>query len=47
MVYPVVLGRGVRLFPGGVKVALKTIENRPLGGGIALLRYQKRDGAEG
>ncbi len=40
MVYPVVLGRGVRLFPEGVKLELEPIENRPLGGGIALLRYQ-------
>jgi dihydrofolate reductase len=39
MVYPVVLGHGIRLFPEGVKVDLKTVENRPLGGGIALLRY--------
>jgi dihydrofolate reductase len=40
MVYPVVLGRGIRLFPEGVKIGLKPIENRELGGGIALLRYQ-------
>ena len=40
MVYPVVLGRGIRLFPDGVKVELEPIENRPLGGGIALLRYR-------
>jgi dihydrofolate reductase len=40
MVYPVVLGRGVRLFPEGVKIELQPIENRPLGGGIALLRYR-------
>jgi len=47
MVYPVVLGRGIRLFPDGVKVDLKTVENRPLGDGIALLRYQTRSSAEG
>jgi dihydrofolate reductase len=40
MVYPVVLGRGIRLFPDGVRASLKTIEVRPLGGGIALLRYR-------
>lgn len=40
MVYPVVLGRGIRLFPDGVKVGLETIDSRTLGGGIALLRYQ-------
>jgi dihydrofolate reductase len=39
MVYPVVLGRGVRLFPDGLKVTLRTLENRPLADGIALLRY--------
>jgi len=42
-----VLGRGIRLFPDGVKVDLKTVENRPLGDGIALLRYQTRSSAEG
>jgi dihydrofolate reductase len=47
MVYPIVLGRGVRLFPGGVKVNLETIENRPLGDGIALLRFEVRRGADG
>lgn len=40
MVYPVVLGRGLRLFPAGLKINLDSIENRPLGGGIALLRYR-------
>ncbi len=42
MVYPVVLGRGIRLFPDDVKVELEPIENRPLGGGIALLQYRTR-----
>lgn len=40
MVYPVVLGRGIRLFPGGVKIELQPIESRRLGGGIVLLRYR-------
>ncbi len=40
MVYPVVLGRGIRLFPSDVKVELESIENRSLSGGIALLRYR-------
>ena len=40
MVYPVVLGRGIRLFPDDVKVDLESVENRPLGDGIVLLRYQ-------
>lgn len=39
MIYPVVLGRGIRLFPDGSRFDLETIENRALGGGIALLRY--------
>ena len=47
MIYPVVLGRGIRLFPDGAKVELETIENRPLGDGIALLRYQTRGNANG
>lgn len=47
MVYPVVLGRGIKLFPEGVKVDLQTVEIRPLGGEIALLRYQTRSSAEG
>lgn len=40
MIYPIVLGRGIKLFPDGVKVELEPIENRPLGGGIGLLRYR-------
>jgi dihydrofolate reductase len=46
MVYPVVLGRVIRLFPDGVRV-METIEDRSLGDGIALLRYQTRGSAEG
>jgi dihydrofolate reductase len=40
MIYPVVLGRGLRLFPDGVKADLELIENLPLGDGITLLRYR-------
>jgi dihydrofolate reductase len=47
MVYPVVLGRGTRLFPDGVRIDLETIDDRPLGDGIALLRYRIRGVAEG
>lgn len=43
MIYPVVLGRGIRLFPDGVNMSLETIENRPLGDGIALLRYRSAE----
>jgi len=39
MIYPVVLGRGIRLFPDGVRSDLELIENLPLGDGIALMRY--------
>jgi dihydrofolate reductase len=46
MIYPVVLGRGIKLFPKGVKIELEPIENRPLGGGIALLRYLVHNSAE-
>ena len=40
MVYPVILGRGLRLFPDGVSAKLELIENTPLSDGIVLLRYQ-------
>jgi dihydrofolate reductase len=46
MIYPVVLGHGIRLFPEGVRVDLETIEDRPLGDGIALLRYRTRGNAK-
>lgn len=39
MVYPTILGRGTRLFPGGVAARLALIENKPLRDGIVLLRY--------
>jgi dihydrofolate reductase len=39
MIYPVVLGRGLGLFPDGVRSDLELIENVPLGDGIALMRY--------
>jgi dihydrofolate reductase len=40
MVFPTVLGRGTRLFPENVKLALSLVECRPFGGGIVLLRYK-------
>jgi dihydrofolate reductase len=40
VLYPVVLGHGIRLFPGDVRVNLKAIENRSFGDGITLLRYR-------
>lgn len=39
MVYPTVLGRGMRLFPDGVAARLELVENKQLGDGIMLLRY--------
>ena len=47
MVYPVVLGRGIRLFPDGVKIDLETIEQQAFGDGIVLLRYRSRANARG
>ncbi len=39
MVYPTVLGRGKRLFPDGARLDLALAEVKPLGSGIALIRY--------
>ena len=40
-VYPVVLGRGRRLFPDGTSVpALRLVETRPFRSGVVLLRYR-------
>ncbi|WP_307188425.1 dihydrofolate reductase family protein [Nocardia acidivorans] len=40
-VYPVVLGRGARLFPEGSKVpALRLVESKRFRSGIVLLRYR-------
>jgi dihydrofolate reductase len=39
--YPVVLGRGRRLFPEGTEVpGLRLVETRPFHSGVALLRYR-------
>lgn len=40
MVYPVVLGWGIRLFPDNVKINLDLIENVQFGDGITLLRFR-------
>lgn len=41
MVFPVVLGSGKRLFPGGnEKKVLKLVEAKTLGSGVVLLTYQ-------
>jgi dihydrofolate reductase len=46
MIYPVVLGRGIRLFPDGVKMDLTTTEKVPLGDGITVLRFMSRNSAD-
>jgi dihydrofolate reductase len=39
--YPVVLGRGRRLFPEGTKIpSLRLVETRPFRSGVVLLRYR-------
>ena len=39
MIYPTILGRGIRLFPENVKANLDLLECKQLGSGIVLLRY--------
>jgi dihydrofolate reductase len=40
-VYPVVLGRGRRLFADGTEIPrLRLVETRPFRSGVALLRYR-------
>jgi dihydrofolate reductase len=44
-VYPVVLGRGRRLFPEGTEVpVLRLVETRPFRSGVVLLRYRPAPG---
>ena len=44
-VYPVVLGRGRRLFPDGTSVpVLRLVETRPFRSGVLLLRYRPAGG---
>ena len=40
LVYPVVLGKGKRLFPDGLKATLKLVETKVFSSGVVLLRYQ-------
>ena len=40
LTYPLVLGKGKRLFPDGMNASLKLTESRPMGSGVVLLRYQ-------
>ncbi len=39
MVYPVILGKGKRLFDGEDRIALQLVESKPVGGGIVILVY--------
>jgi dihydrofolate reductase len=41
LTYPVVLGKGKRLFADGMAASLKLTESKPMGStGVVLLRYQ-------
>lgn len=39
MVYPLILGSGQRLFPGGIRLRLRLAGSRDLGAGVQLLTY--------
>jgi dihydrofolate reductase len=40
LVYPVVLGKGQRLFEGGTAAALRLVEARPLSSGVVAMIYE-------
>lgn len=40
LVYPIVLGRGMRLFRDGSKAELKLVESKSFSSGVVLVRYQ-------
>ena len=40
LTYPIVLGKGKRLFTDGMAASLKLTEFRPMGSGVVLLRYE-------
>jgi dihydrofolate reductase len=40
LIYPVVLGRGKRLFPGGFNRTLKLVQSKTSGSGVLLTTYQ-------
>ncbi|WP_019009587.1 dihydrofolate reductase family protein [Deinococcus aquatilis] len=44
MVYPLVLGRGQRLFPDEDRLALKLVSSKHLGAGVLLLTYSQTAG---
>ncbi len=43
MIYPIVLGRGARLFSDGVQTKLKLVEAKPFSSGVIGLSYQRLD----
>jgi len=40
LTYPIVLGKGQRLFSDGITASLKLTESKPMGSGVVLLRYE-------
>ena len=40
LVFPIVLGSGKKVFPGGLHVPLKLINTKPFPSGVVLMRYQ-------
>ena len=40
LTYPIVLGKGKRLFPEGMAASLRLTESKPMGSGVVLLRYE-------
>ena len=40
LIYPLVLGKGKRLFQEGSQAEMKLLESRPLGSGVVMVRYQ-------
>jgi dihydrofolate reductase len=40
LTYPIVLGKGKRLFADGMAASLKLTESKPMGSGVLLLRYE-------
>ena len=40
LTYPIVLGKGKRLFTDGMAASLRLTESKPMGSGVVLLRYE-------
>ncbi len=40
LTYPIVVGKGKRLFTDGMAASLKLTESKPMGSGVVLLRYE-------